>query len=301
MSLAVRAAARDTAGVPLLEREPVLATLAQYAKECRAGEGRLVLLTGEAGSGKSAVVEAFAEEAADLVWLTGRCDGLSTPRPLGPLYDVATAAGGPLLEACRRDATRDELFSALLSTLAAGGPAVLVIEDLHWADESTLDLVQFLSRRLRAVPVVVLATYRDDELEVAHPLRLVIGDLVRERTTRRIALAPLSRSAVAALAVGSERGAEEVYELTGGNPFLVTEVVQAPPDSLPQSARDAVLARLGRLSEPAQPAVHGAALMGSRFDPDLLTAATGCSAAVLDELVESGVVVDDGDHLRFRH
>jgi len=262
----------------LLEREPLLATLAQYAAECHAGEGRLVLLGGEAGSGKSALVEEFATRSSGLTWLTGRCDGLSTPRPLGPLYDVAGAAGGPLLEACQRRAGRDELFAALLETLTAGGPSVLLLEDLHWADESTLDLVQFLSRRLRAVPVLVLATYRDDELEAAHPLRLVIGDLVRERTTRRIALAPLSRAAVATLAAGGERSADEVYELTGGNPFLVTEVVQASPESLPHSARDAVLARLGRLSEPARRAVHGAALVGSCFDPRLLLAATSCNA-----------------------
>jgi len=285
----------------LLEREPVLATLAQYAEECRAGEGRLVLLAGEAGSGKSTVVEEFAARTSGLGWLTGRCDGLSTPRPLGPLHDVAAVAGGPLLEACRRRAGRDELFSTLLGTLTSDGPTVLLIEDLHWADESTLDLVQFLSRRLRTVPVLVLATYRDDELEAGHPLRLVLGDLVRERTTRRIALAPLSRAAVATLAVGGARAADEVYELTGGNPFLVTEVVQATPDSLPQSARDAVLARLGRLSEPARRAVHGAALVGACFDPDVLSAATGCGVAVLDELVDSGVLVDDGDDLRFRH
>src|SRR5258706_973830 len=118
----------------LLERETPLTSLLEYAGEARRGEGRLVLVAGEAGVGKSTLVEQLQHGVADARWSWGACDGLSTPRPLGPLFDLAGTLGGELLELCRSSATRDELFDAVLRQLS--GPGVLnvvVIEDIHWA------------------------------------------------------------------------------------------------------------------------------------------------------------------------
>ena len=140
--------------VPLLERESQLASLAQWAGEARHGDGRLVLIAGEAGVGKSALVEQLQRGLPEATWCWGACDGLFTPRPLGPLFDIAGTLGGELLELCRAGAAREELFSALLRQVSAPGELhVLVVEDVHWADEATIDLLRFLGRRIRDAPV----------------------------------------------------------------------------------------------------------------------------------------------------
>jgi DNA-binding CsgD family transcriptional regulator/tetratricopeptide (TPR) repeat protein/energy-coupling factor transporter ATP-binding protein EcfA2 len=286
----------------VLEREHILAALAEYGRACQEGAGRLVLISGESGVGKSTLLEQFAHAMPDATWLRGGCDGLSPPRPLGPLFDIADQLGGDLLDAARRGAERDELFATLLRQLdRPGGLTVLALEDVHWADESTLDLLRFLGRRVRSVPVLVLATYRDDGLAPDGPLRLVLGDLASQRTTRRVNVAPLSEGAVASLAAGSEIEPAELYRLTAGNPFFVSEIMQATAGEVPPSARDAVLARVARLSADARHAVHAAALIGARVDPALLAAVVGVTPAVLDELVTSGVLVSDRAALRFRH
>lgn len=160
----------------LLERESSLTSLADYAQEARRGEGRLVLVAGEAGVGKSALLEQFARDLPDARWSWGACDGLFTPRPLGPLFDVAGQLGGELLGLCRARASREELFGALPRQVSEPGKLnVLVIEDIHWADEATVDLLRFLGRRVRNAAVLLIATYRDDGLAAGDLLRLALG------------------------------------------------------------------------------------------------------------------------------
>jgi len=283
----------------LLERGGQLSALTDYADDARAGHGRLALVSGEAGIGKSLLVSTF-EHSAGLRALHGACDGLFTPRALGPLFDVASEAGGTLLEACRAGRPREELFSALLDTLAQQ-PTLLVLEDLHWADEATLDLVRHVGRRLTDRPVLVLATYRDDGLSARDPLRVVLGELSSQPTTRRIDLAPLSQTAVHDLASSAAMSGDELFRLTGGNPFFVAEVLRGGLSTIPPSARDAVLARTTRLSDPSRRTVEAAALLGGRLDTALLTAVFGAQADDFDELVESGLVVSGPTGLNFRH
>ena len=282
----------------LLERDPVLALLRQYAHEARQGEGRLVLIAGEAGAGKSVLVEQFQRDLPDAIWSWGACDGLSTPRPLAPLFDLARDLGGALEDLCHGQPERDELFAALLAQVTADDRLnVLVVEDIHWADEATLDLMRFLTRRIRTAPVLVIATFRDDWLAPSSPLRLALGDLAGRRWARRLELPPLSADAVQKMAAGTSLDAGQLYQLTGGNPFYVTEVLAAGTDAVPLSARDATLSRAGRLSDAARPVLEMAALMGVRIDVGLLAD----RQAALDELSASGLLVDEGTGLRFRH
>jgi hypothetical protein len=287
---------------PLLEREAPLARLAECAAQAARGEGRLVLIGGEAGAGKSALVERLQRDLPEARWSWGMCDGLFTPRPLGPLCDLADQLGGELLEGCTACATREELFRALLRQVSAGtGLDVVVVEDIHWADEATLDLLRYLSRRLRGAAVLLIATYRDDGLAAGDPLRVALGDLSAQRSARRIALASLSLDAVRELAGGSGLPPDELYRLTGGNPFYVTEVLRAGLGEVPASARDAVLARAARLSGGSREVLDVAALTGSRVEARLLESVTGCAPSALDELLASGLLAGDGQWMAFRH
>jgi DNA-binding CsgD family transcriptional regulator/tetratricopeptide (TPR) repeat protein len=288
----------------LLERTPFLDTLTGYAQDARRGSGRLVLVSGESGMGKTALAEAFQQQLADARWLWGSCDGLLTPRPLGPLFDIGPQAGGELAALCRQGAgaARDQLFTAFLAELGAPGPlTVVVIEDLHWADEATTDLLSYLGRRLARIPALILATYRDEEIAADHPLRVVLGDLATQRSTRRMGLPPLSVSAVAALAGPHGADAAELHRVTGGNPFYVSEILEAGWPSIPPTVRDAVLARLFRTEYGTRELIEASAVIGPRVDPGLLAALTPDPGPAIGAALGTGILMADGPGLRFRH
>lgn len=287
----------------LLEREPQLGSLTHYAADARRGDGRLVLVSGEAGVGKSALLEELEQQEADARWSWGSCDGLFTPRPLGPLLDVATTLGRELLTAVREQQPRERLFQALLADIEACEPyAALVFEDVHWADEATLDLLRFMGRRIRRTRVLLLVTYRDDEIPTGHPLRPCIAQLSAERSARRVDVPRLTAEGVARLAEGSGREPAALHHLTAGNPYFVTEVLRSPAGGgLPASARDAVRARVDLLSRPSRRVLETAAVLGHRVDLGLLGEVSQATPELLDELVEAGLLVADGPGLRFRH
>jgi DNA-binding CsgD family transcriptional regulator/tetratricopeptide (TPR) repeat protein len=288
--------------VRLLERKSFLVTLAEYASEARGGDGRLVLVSGESGIGKTALLEAFQLEHGGTRWLWGACDGLFTPRPLGPLFDIGAQLDGELGALCRQEAGRDRLFAALLAALDSTAPlTVVVIEDVHWADEATIDLVSFIGKRLARRPALLLVTYRDDEIGEDHPLRRTLGDLATQRTTRRMRLPPLSEEAVRTLAKGHDVDTAELHRITGGNPFYVSEILDANSPSVPPTVRDAVGARLARLTPGARAAAEAAAVMGARIDSLVLSSVLSHSDGPVDECVASGLLVLDGNGLRFRH
>lgn len=284
----------------VLEREPQLAALREYAADAARGVGRLVLVEGEAGIGKSTLLEQLEVSLAEATWSWGGCEGLSTPRPLAPLHDIADQLGGELLKLCRDEAARSQLFDALIDCLrTADGLSVLVFEDVHWADDATLDLVRHLARRIQRMPVLILLTFRDEEH--APRLRAALGELVRQRSVRRVTLPTLSLGAVAALAEGTGLDPTAVHRLTGGNPYFVAELLASGHEGLARSARDTVLARVGSLSPDARLAIETAALLGARIDPDLLAEVAEAMPTTYDELVEAGLVLVAERSLRFRH
>ena len=284
--------------VGLVERAAPLATLAA-SLEAVGASGRLVLVSGEAGAGKTALVDAFrASHLTAHRVLVGRCDDLFAPRPLGPLLDIARQVGGPLGSALTAG-DQGRAFEAFLAELCAPAqPTVVVLEDLQWADEATLDLLRFVARRLDALPSLILATHRDD-FGPDHPLRRTYGSLVGPHV-ERLRLAPLSVDAVRRLVGDGPQDPEALHARTGGNPFFVTEVL-GQPGSLPDSVRDAVLARTAPLSGAARDALDAAAVLGRQVTPELLCQVGDCDAAAVDECVAAGLLVDEDGRQTFRH
>ena len=156
--------------------------------------------------------------------LSGACDALATPHPLGPLLDIARTTAGDLEGMIVRGGRPHEVAAAFLDQLRAGPRCVVILEDLHWADDATLDVVRLLARKVESAPVLAVATYRDDQLDRTHPLRMLIGDIATSPAVARLSLGPLSAAAVADLASPYGLDAAELYRKTGGNPFFVTEV-----------------------------------------------------------------------------
>jgi DNA-binding CsgD family transcriptional regulator len=293
----------------LLERHDVLAELAAVARRAGGGSGRLVLLRGEAGVGKTAVIDRFSA-GLDGSWrvLRGWCEPLGAPRPLGPLIDalpgLGSAAAGPVAALHAGDISA--MYARLLAVLGSGPRWVWVIEDVHWADGATLDLLRFLARRVDSLPLLLLVSYRDDELGDQHPLSAALGDVAGCAGVHRIGLTPLSRVAVGTLAAGSGVNADELYQLTGGNPFFATEVLAGGADAvadnvLPRSVAEAVWGRLTRLSTAGRETAQAAAICGPRAEAELVQGVCPGAVAGLAECLSVGVLTADGDVIGFRH
>ncbi len=264
--------------------------------------GAVVVVSGEAGVGKTALVRSFCDGAVRpqrVLW--GTCDPLFTPRPLGPLIAIAEGAGGELGPALTQGVNPHQVVSILASELAPSPTALLVLEDLHWADEATLDVFMLLVRRVETVPALVVATYRDDALENAHPLRRVLGELATTSGVRRLKLAPLSAEAVGQLAAPHGVDGQELYEKTGGNPFFVVEVLAGGSQEIPATVMDAVLARAMRLSAGARTLLEAAAVVPQRAELWLLEALAGAAVGDVDECVSAGMLAPEGDGVVFRH
>jgi DNA-binding CsgD family transcriptional regulator/tetratricopeptide (TPR) repeat protein len=287
----------------LLERGSFLADLGRLFDEATAGHGRLAFVGGEAGAGKTVLVERFVQNVgnrADVLF--GACDALSTPRPLGPLLDMARGLGPEFERALRAGEGRDDTFRRFLARLGAGAkPTIAVFEDVHWADEATLDLLRFVARRLNDRPCLIVATYRDDELGPQHPLRLALGDLATTSTLRRLNLPRLSPDAVATLADGSGLDPHHLYRITAGNPFFVSEVLATGTGEVPASVRDAVLARFARLAEPERRALEAAAVLGATTRASDLDAVLPGATAAADACVAMGMLRAERDAFSFRH
>jgi DNA-binding CsgD family transcriptional regulator len=287
--------------VELLERSDALDALGGHLAAVREqGRGRLVLVAGEAGIGKTALVRAFCVRARPSRVLWGACDALFTPRPLGPFVDIADDVGGELSAVVAEGAAAGALLGALTRSLRGRPPDVVVLEDLHWADEATLDVLRLLARRIESLPALVLATYRDDEIDPRHPLRIVLGELPTG-SAARLALAPLSEQGVAELAGSVGVDHIELHRRTAGNPFYVTEVLAAADAEIPETVRDAVLARAARLDEPARALLDAVAIAPMRAELWLLSALADGELDPLDRCLASGVLRAERDAVRFRH
>ena len=265
------------------------------------GRGRVVLAFGEAGIGKTALLRQFCGEVPrrfTTVW--GTCDPLFTPRPLGPLLEPAAELGGEPKTLVSGEARPFDVALAFAEELGAITPAALVVEDIHWADEATLDVVRLLARRAEASGFLLLLSYRSDQLHRDHPVRTVLGALTSGAVTR-LELRGLSRDAVEVLAGQSGLNAGELFERTAGNPFFVTETLAAGTARVPETVRDAVHARVARLSPEARGLLDAVAIVPQRAEVWLLETLTDRALGALDECLGSGVLRAEADGVVFRH
>jgi len=284
----------------LLERDDILQRLEKLAAAARDGDGRAVLVRGEAGIGKTSAVRAFTDshlEDAHVLW--GGCDDLLTARPLGPIWDMALDE--PSLAEALRGQDRYEVFTLLLELMSRSlRPTVVVIEDIHWADEATLDLIKFLGRRIDRTHGLLVLTYRDGQVPGDRPLRVALSDIAAS-VLERITLTPLSPAAVSELASEAGGVTDGLWELTEGNPFFLTEVLGAEHESVPGSVRDAVMGRVSRLSPASRALVDLVSVVPGRAELELVDSVLGPSEEAATEAEAAGVIALKENALTFRH
>ncbi|WP_275410861.1 helix-turn-helix transcriptional regulator [Paractinoplanes rishiriensis] len=325
----------------LVGREADLAVLRDALKRIRHAEPTTVLIGGEAGVGKTRLVEEFCRGlAGDPVRiLTGHClelgeEGLPFAPFAAALRDLVRADGTEILGGRERefarllpelgptpepgDARRGLLFEsvgALLDTLSREHPVVLILEDLHWADRSTRDLIGFLVRSARAPQLLLVGTYRTDELHRGHPLRPFLAELDRVRGVQRHEVDRLDREGTAELLtqlLGVEPRpptVDAVNERAQGNPFFIVQFATAADPAcadIPTSLRDLLLSRVDLLPEPAQRVLRVAAVGGTAFGHELLTRVAGMDEGTLESALRAIVaaqliVVDPDGGYEFRH
>jgi DNA-binding CsgD family transcriptional regulator len=289
---------RDAA-IDLLERDEQLRRLGDAFALAREGRGRIIAIAAEAGAGKTALTERFVAnhaQVARLYW--GACENLSTPEVLLPLRDIARASG----ESFDLGADHIRSFESVLRLLSNGAkPSLLVIEDVHWADTATLDLIRFLGRRIARVRALILITYRDEEVDARSPVRNLLGE-APAGNVERMTLAPLSLAAVTRLAAKRGRRGEELFALTAGNPFLVTEALAVDGDVPTDAVRDSTLARASRLSDSARVVLDAVSIFPRHAETAVVAdLVRGAIDAGLDECVEKGMLSLEGGILQFRH
>ncbi len=264
------------------------------------GQGQLVAIAGESGAGKTAVVEQFvAERCGNARVLSAMCDPLDTPRPLGPIRDVADA----LTDGSRRmlvDAEHAyDIFEAVLDDLSAE-PTILVIDDLHWADQGTINFLRFTLRRIHRRPLLAIGMAREEEVGISHPLRILLSDIARSGSAQLVALPPLTLDGVTELAGERSVDAAWLHRVTGGNAFFVTEMLDHEDDDLPATVRDAVLGRTVGLDDSSWDLLNLLSCSPEAI-PDYLLAGLGVTIAPLRCLHEAHLIQRTTRGVAFRH
>ena len=281
----------------LLQRERERAVLSGAVADARRGEGRVVLVRGEAGMGKSSLLRGFVSAERDGAHvLFGTCDDLYTPRPLGPFWDMADDDAG-IRDALNGNDSQElyrvvhNLFDRRLR------PTILVFDDVHWADQATLDVIRRLARRISGMHGVLVLSSRDEDVPPDHPLRLVVGDVPAGCVVQDV-LEPFTMVTIAAIA--GRNDVEELWSVTGGNPLLVLESLKSD-QIVPRSISDLVIARLNRLTNGARQLVETVSVSPEPIALPTLRLCTDVDPADLNEAAHRRLLVVGPDHVVFKH
>jgi DNA-binding CsgD family transcriptional regulator/tetratricopeptide (TPR) repeat protein len=324
----VRTSSMIPSRTSLLERDSAIAELHTAAQNVRLSGGRTVVICGEAGIGKTSLLRAWAETTPSnsLVFRWGGCEALFTPRPLGPVFDLAAQLDHNVRVAVRDHKSSSDVFSAFANWLAdhtfhqsarlnESALEVLIVEDVHWADYLTLDFLKFISRRVQRSNVLLVLTFRDDEVDAMHPLTQVLGEVPATHCTT-IKLKPLSKVSLASLSGYDANRLRELVDVSGGNPFFVTELIAAQIAnngqqsestsalklSMPMSTMAAVMARVQRVSASAREVLEVASLVPGSVEMPLLNSLLNePSNPSIEECVQRGLLNWAGRGLAFRH
>lgn len=286
----------------LVEREKEMRALLACLQLAARGSGRMVLLGGEAGIGKTSLLQALADRRDDALLWWGGCDALQTPHPLAPLHDIARSSNVGFRDLMSIATDRAVLFEAVLGELQRSRrPVLVVIEDVHWADDATMDLIKFLGRRIDRLPCLLVVSFRDDQLTAAHPLRRMVGQLPQAAATR-IDVARLSPAGVEVLAQRALQSADGLHTITQGNPFFVTEVLRHGAEPVPRAVQDLVLARYSELDTQAQAVLRLVSVIPVPAERWLIERLVGDDVAPIEACLGSGLVVSGvGSTLGYRH
>ncbi|WES63143.1 AAA family ATPase [Microbacter sp. GSS18] len=281
--------------MPLLERDEQLAALDSLADGLPSGS--IALVGAEAGAGKTSLLRAFAARApAGMPVRSGRCDDLATPASFAPLWDMADTLPDPVTAALDGDGPR---VPAALAAALREQPSVLILDDVQWADEATIDLIGHLGRRIDDLPLLLCLAYRSDEIDRDHPLRRVLGEL--SRSAIRVDLPVLTMQGVGRLAEGTGVDVAQLYAHSRGNPFFVTELLASPALEPTRAVSDAVMARVASLPASAWTVLDVVALAPQGVPTDLLAALGRDAEADADRALERGLLEVSGTRLRCRH
>jgi DNA-binding CsgD family transcriptional regulator/tetratricopeptide (TPR) repeat protein len=285
----------------LLEREAEVRTLSEAWLRARTGgPGAFLLVAGESGIGKTWLTASFAREHVhdeQLLW--GICDPLTTPRPLGPLHDVVDRLPPAVGSAMESAGHGYQVFPEVHRALSESS-YVLVVDDVQWADEASLELLRYLLRRVDRTRSVVIGTYRDDEIGADHPLVPLLGDVARSPSARTVHLRPLTPAGVAAMLVDTDLDADDVHEVTRGNCFFVSEVASSTGGALPTTVRDAVVARTQHLTAEQRSILMLLAVAPETIS-DRVLHELGVDLVALRAFARCGLVERSARGLRFRH
>jgi hypothetical protein len=285
----------------LIERDGFMASLQQHFEDISDGEGHCIFISGEAGIGKTALVKAFCKKQSDECSIyQGACDALFTPRPLAPLYDILWQVNKERWPVSPSSEERAALFADFFQELSAKkGKLLIVFEDIHWADEGTLDFIRFFARRIYQLRCLFILTYRDDEIHSRHPLRNVLGQLPQDSFTKLVVTA-LSKQAVVDMARQKGYSGEDVYSISEGNPFYVNEILARYSPGVPDNIKDSILSVYERQKEGTKNAWQIWSVMPEGLEVDRVAKIKSAGEAI-DHCFAISVIIVQNGKVVFKH
>jgi len=286
----------------LLERSDSLDKLKTAFESVIRGKGQTVFISGEAGIGKTALVRSFVKEQQGRhIFLEGYCDSLFAARPLGPLFDISSRLGSPLIELLKSNTGRDQIFPAAFEALESMiRPVILFFEDIQWADDATLDFIRFLARRISQIQCLFIVTIRDTEIPPSHPYRMILGELP-PTDYLKLPLQPLSKESVLDMAKREGRDGEEIFRLTAGIPYYVSEVLATYHNKIPETVRDSILSLYHRQFDQTRELWEKISVIPGRIELNILQHLHSTSSRVVEFCYRAGIIMDDGVAISFKH